>query len=274
MVSSSKVRGWVAVSVAALVPMSGVVGAGSHEGLAPFAPPQQAAATPVQLPARANVGQAAQVQAAIQTTIDGGPVSLALTTSSSITNVGADGSYTARSTIDVIDVTNAPASADVAAWGFRDLQGVSFDQTYASTGVPIASTSRAVDAQSLVLDSVSMAYIGFPNEPILVGDSWNVDGMIGSEGLTFRVVYQCRLASVVDGTFTVDVSYAENFTSTVDDGVSNGTISGTGTLSGSLANPLMVWGGLNQTIDGVTTIDGVATPMRRDTSVSLTSLGE
>ncbi len=86
-------------------------------------------------------------------------------------------------------------------------------------------------------------------------------------------MYQCRLASVADGTYTVDVSYAENFSAPVEGGTADGTISGTGTLNGSLANPLVVWGGLNQTIDGVATINGGATPMRRDTSVTLTSNG-
>ena len=285
MISASRIQGWVAVSLATLVPVSGAVGAGSaspaglvaEAGARPetgaLAPNQQGMSAPIQLPAPAVVGQVAYVQAAIQTTIEGGPVSLSLATSASITNVGGDGSYTARSTIDSVDVTNAPASADVGAWGFTAVQGMSFDQSYAATGTPIDNAARSVDAQSLILDSVSMAYIGFPTTAVVVGESWNVDGTIGSDGLTFKVTYQCRLASVADGSYTVNVSYAENFSSPVESGVVDGTISGTGTLSGSLTNPLVVSGGLNQTIDGVRTVDGAATPMRTDTSVTLTAIG-
>ncbi len=260
MVSSSRIRGWVAISLGALVPVSGVVGAGSTS-------------PSVQLPAPAVVGQAAYLEATIQTTIEGGPVSLSLATSSSITDVGGDGSYTARSTIDSVAVTNAPASADVGAWGFTAVQGMSFDQSYAATGTPIDTTTRSVDAQSLIVDFVSMAYIGFPATAVRVGESWNVEGTIGSDGLTFDVTYQCRLASVVGGSYSVDVSYAENFSSPVLDGIVDGTISGTGTLTGSLANPLVVSGGLNQTIDGVRMVNGAATPMRTDTSVTLTARG-
>lgn len=236
-------------------------------------PADHALAEPVELPAPAAVGQAALTETAIQTTIGGGPVSLVFTMSSAVTDVNNDGSYVARSVIDSVAVTNAPASADVSAWGFDRLQGVSFDQRYASTGTPIASQSGVVDAQSMLRDSVGIASVGFPTEPVTIGDSWQVEGRIRSQSLVVPVTYQCRLVSVVDHTYVLDVSYAQNFSAAVADGVAEGTISGTGTLSGSLANPLVVSGGLNQTIDGVAIIDGMATPMRRDTSVTITATG-
>jgi len=236
-------------------------------------PADHALAEPVELPAPAAVGQAALTETAIQTTIGGGPVSLVFTMSSAVTDVDNDGSYVARSVIDSVAVTNAPASADVSAWGFDRLQGVSFDQRYASTGTPIASQSGVVDAQSLLRDSVGIVSVGFPTEPVTIGDSWQVEGRIRSESLVVPVTYQCRLVSVVDDTYVLDVSYAQNFSAAVANGVAEGTISGTGTLGGSLANPLVVSGGLNQTIDGVAIIDGMATPMRRDTSVTITATG-
>lgn len=264
----------VAVSAATLVVVTNAhVGhAGSSEEPTDRASAAvDSAAEPIRLPAPAAVGQAARTETAIQTTIDGGPVSLLLATSSSVTDVNNDGSYVARSVIDSVAVTNAPASADISTWGFSRLEGVSFDQAYASTGTPLGGGSRSFDAQSLVLDSVAMTSFGFPVEPVVVGDSWNVDGRIGSDGVDFTVTYQCRLVAVVGSTYTVDVSYAETFSADVDGGIAEGTISGTGTLSGLLDNPLAVWGELNQTIDGVTTINGTATPMRRDTSVTLTT---
>ncbi len=128
------------MSVAALVPVSGVAGASAS-----------GATIPIQLPAPAAVGQVAETQAAIQTTVDGGPVSLSVLTSSSVTAVHGDGSYVAHSVLDEVEVTNAPASADIRAWGFADLQGLSFDQRYAATGTPLPNNSRSVDARSIIV---------------------------------------------------------------------------------------------------------------------------
>jgi hypothetical protein len=254
--SKGRIRGLTACFVAALLPAGGAV--------AEHSVPQ-----PIQLPAAAVVGQAARSQADIQTTIDGGQVALRLVTSSSITSVAGNGSYTAHSVIDAIEVMNAPASADVRSWGFDDLEGSSFDRTFAASGAPLTTPTRSAPAQSLILDSVSMVSLGFPAGPVGVGDSWTVGGHISSHGMAFDVTYQCRLAAVADGAYSVDVSYAEAFNASVGGATSEGTISGTGTLSGSLSNPLLVWGGLNQTIDGVRTTGTSATPLRQDTSITL-----
>lgn len=254
----SRGRLWrvTACVVAALLPASGAVA-------------EHSAGPPVQLPAPASEGQSARSQAVIQTTVDGGEVTLQLATSSYVANVAADGSYTARSTINAVAVTNAPASADVASWGLDDLEGSTFDRAYAASGAPLTAPSRSVSAQSLILDSVSMVSLGFPETPVAVGDSWTAAGRISSHGMTFDITYQCRLATVTDGAYSVDVSYTEGFSAAVDGATTEGTISGTGTLSGSLANPLLLWGGLNQTIDGVRTDGNSATTLRQDTSIQL-----
>lgn len=256
MLSRGRVRGVIACMCAALVPAASAVAEHRY--------PET-----VQLPAPAAVGQAARSEATIQTTIDDGLVSLQLVTTSAITNVDGDGSYTAHSVIEAVEVTNAPASANVTSWGLTDLTGTSFDRMYASTGVPLTPATRSVDAQSLVLDSVSMVSVGFPAAPVSVGDSWTVDGDITSDGLAFDVTFQCRLASVADGTYSVDISYAEGFSAPLDGGTAEGTISGTGTLNGSLGNPLLLWGGLNQTIDGIVTTGNSAATLRQDTSITL-----
>lgn len=256
MLSSGRVRGLIACVVAALAPAAGVVA-------------EQRVEQPVQLPAPAAQGQTAATRAVIQSTIDGGEVTLQLATSSYVTNVAVDGSFTARSVIDAVEVTNAPASADVMSWGFDDLEGSTYQRAYASSGAPLTAPSRSAGAESLILDSISMVSLGFPATPVAVGDLWTVGGRISSHGMTFDVTYQCRLAVVVDGTYSVDISYAESFSASADGAGYEGTISGTGTLSGSLTNPLLVWGGLNQTIDGVRTEGNSATTLRQDTSIAL-----
>ena len=253
-----RVRGVFACTLASLVPTASAV---AEHRVSPA----------VQLPAPAIEGQRAIAEAAIQTTIDDGQVSLQLVTTSSVTDVAGDGSYTARSVIEAVEVTNAPASADVMSWRFDDLVGTSYDRLYAATGSPLNSATRSASPRSLVLDSISMVSLGFPTTPVDVGDSWTVAGRISSAGMGFDVTYQCRLASVADGTYSVDVSYAEGFSAGLGGGVAEGTISGTGTLSGSLANPLVLWGSLNQTIDGVVTTGNSAAAMRQDTFITLTS---
>jgi hypothetical protein len=227
----------------------------------------------VELPAPAAVGQRAIADATVATTIDGGTATLRLVTSSSIIDVGDDGSYTARSLIESVEVTNAPASADVTSWGLDDLEGTSFDRLYDPSGAPVTLTRRSPAPRSFVLDSMSMVSLGFPTSPIEVGDSWTVTGRIASEGMTFGVTYRCRLKSVSDVAYDVDVSYAEGFTITLPSGTAEGTISGTGTLRGSLLNPLVLSGGLHQTIDGVVTTGNAATAMRHDTSITINSSG-
>jgi hypothetical protein len=254
--SRRRIRGLTACFAAALLPAGAAV--------AEHNVPQ-----PIQLPAPAAVGQSARTQADIQTTIDGGQVTLRLVTSSSITRVAGNGSYTAHSVIDAVEVMNAPASADVRSWGFDNLEGSSYDRTFSASGAPLTTPSRSVPAQSLILDSVSMVSLGFPAAPVALGDAWTVAGRISSDGMAFDVTYQCRLAALADGTYSVDVSYAEAFNASVDGVTSEGTISGTGTLSGSLANPLLLWGGLNQTIEGVRTTGNSASALRQDTSITL-----
>lgn len=261
MFAGGTARKMTALSLAALVPSGGAL------------VDEHSASAPVQLPAPAAVGQGTTTEAVIETTVDGGPVSLHLVTTSLVTAVRPNGAYTARSVIDSLEVTNAPASADVSSWGFRELQGATFNRTYASTGRPLNLATRSVGEQALVLDAVSMAYVGFPTEPIRVGDSWTVEGRIASGGWTYDVAYHCRLAAVLDGSYSVDISYVDGFSYAVDNGSAEGTISGTGTLSGSLENPLVVSGRLNQTIDGIVTVDDSATPMRTDTSITLTEAG-
>ena len=254
--SRGRFRGLTACIVAALVPAGTAVA-------------EHSVAQPVQLPAPATLGQAARSEAIIQTTIDDGEVTLQLVTSTSVTRVAGDGSYTAHSIIEAVEVTNAPASANVNSWGFDALEGSSFDRTFAASGAPLNAPNRSAAAQSVILDSVSMVSLGFPATPVGVGDAWTVDGRIVSHGMTFDVTYQCRLAAVADGAFSVDVSYAEGFSASADGVTAEGTISGTGTLSGSLANPLVLWGALNQTIDGVQTTGNAATTLRQDTSITL-----
>ncbi len=66
------------------------------------------------------------------------------------------------------------------------------------------------------------------------------------------------------------VVFAQDFSITDPlHGQIDATISGQGTLQGSLDNVLVVSGAITQTVDGVTTSNGVTTPLSVDSSIHI-----
>jgi hypothetical protein len=193
--------------------------------------------------------------------------------STAVTAVNAgDGSYTTRSTISAIEV---PDGAEVAGNAVTNLVSQSFEQSFAGNGAAIPQASTLINAATMpadqqeaganVVDAVSMAWVGFPAEPVTVGMAWTTSGTIGSHGTEIPVTYQCALTAISDSTYTMSVSYTQAFSQATDDGVIEATIAGAGTIVGSLSNPLVMSATVNQTIDG---IQGAA-PLHSDTSIRL-----
>jgi hypothetical protein len=67
----------------------------------------------------------------------------------------------------------------------------------------------------------------------------------------------------------MEVSYTQSFSSPSDAGVIEATIGGSGTVVGSLTNPLVGSATLHQTVDG---IQG-AEPLHSDTSIAFSGTG-
>jgi hypothetical protein len=263
----------VAASVVVSVLVSVVVSVGVA-GSRVDAEPVEAttAVASVQLPAPAVVGQQADVRARVAHTTAAGSFELVVSLSTAVTVVNTDGSYTTRSTISMLDV---PVGAEIAGNGVNNLVNQSFEQTFTAGGAAIPQDSTLINATSMsaeqqasgraLVNALSMVSIGFPPEPVAVGTSWTVDGAVGSQGITIPVTYYCSLTALTDSTYTMAVSYTRPFSHSANAGVIEATIAGSGTIVGSLTNPLVVSAALYQTIDG---IEGSA-PLHIDTSIAL-----
>jgi hypothetical protein len=110
-----------------------------------------------------------------------------------------------------------------------------------------------------------MVSVGFPEEPVAVGDTWTSQGSVGSHGTTIPVTYHSSLTALTDSTYTMDVSYAQSFSQSTDAGAIEATIAGSGRITGSVTNPLVVSATLYQSVDG---IQGSA-PFHNDTTIEL-----
>jgi hypothetical protein len=267
-------------AVAVVASVAGMLGGPSRatHGAASVVPSTDtpAAAVAVELPAPAVVGQQADGSTRISHSTAAGTFEVAVTMSTAVTAVNADGSYTTRSTIGTLDV---PVGAELAGEGVNVLVNQSFEQSFTATGAANTAASTLITAAALtpaqqasgraLVDAVSMVSVGFPDTPVAVGAAWTSPGTIGSHGTVVPVTYQCLLTALDASTYTVEVSYTEVFSSPSDAGAIEATVAGWGTIVGSVANPLVVTATLHQTIDG---IQG-AEPLQNDTSITFTGAG-
>lgn len=270
-------RTTLAVTVAIAGALAQTSGPPTHAAEAGATVQTEAASPPIDLPAAAEVGQRATLGTSITHLLDVGTIGLRLELSSSVTAVNADGSYSTRSTIDTVDITASPEDVDIDG-----LQAVSFNQSFSPTGEPtgasLVNPAALSQAQKtggrVLLDAVGMINVGFPAEPVSVGSSWTTSGVVGSHGLSLNVTYQCRLAEVVDGRYRVELTYSQDFNEPGLGGVVAGTVSGSGTISGALDNPLVVSGTVSQVIVGIVNLDnGSSRPVSGDTTIEVTSAG-
>jgi hypothetical protein len=265
-----------AAAVATVMSIVGVVSGSSTPaqaaGTSSPATEAAAAAAAVQLPAPAVVGQQVEVAAQVgHATVDG-RFEVSVSMSTAVTAVNGDGSYTTRTTIGTVDVH---VGAELAGDGVNALGTRSFEQSFTPTGAANPEASTLIDAASMtaeqqesgraLVDAMSMISVGFPAEPVAVGAAWTSQGTMGSNGTIIPVTYQCRLTALDASTYTMEVSYTESFSQPSDTGTIEATMAGWGTITGSVANPLVISAKLNQAIDG---IKGYA-PFHHDTSISV-----
>lgn len=236
-----------------------------------------------QLPAPAVVGQTAQLSVMVDSDIalaaTSGPLSLDIGVAREVAGVDtAAGTYSTRSVISDIALSQAPAGFDVSV--LESVRNTSVVQQFDTTGTPLgpaaiensASTEQS-DGGRRLLRLMGVTTLGYPSEPVAVGASWSSTGTAAdTSGIIVDVVYQCRLVAVEGQTFTVEVSFAQDF-SIADPahGQIDATISGQGTLQGSLDNVLIVSGAINQTVDGITTVNGATAPLSVASAIQIAS---
>jgi len=237
-----------------------------------------AASPAVKLPAPAAVGQQATVTTRIAHTTDAGRFEVEVSMTTAVTAVNAaDGSHTTRSTISTVDV---PVGAEIAGPGVNALVTRSFEQSFTASGAAIPEASTLIDAASMtaeqqqsgraLVDAMSMISVGFPEEPVAVGAAWTSPGTVGSHGSVIPVIYHCRLTALDASTYTMEVSYTQTFSLASEAGAIEATVAGTGSIVGSVSNPLAVSATLHQTIDGIQGVE----PLHQDTSIAFNGTGE
>lgn len=236
-----------------------------------------------QLPARPVAGQAAQVSVMVDSDISGGsttgPLSFDLGVSREVAGVdAATGAYSTRSVIGDVAVSQAPVGFDVSV--LESVRGMSTLQQFDATGTPLdrgavenAVSAEQTDGGRRLLRMMAVTTVGYPSEPVAIGASWSSSGAAAdANGISIDVVYQCRLVAVEGRAFTIEVSFAQDF-SIADPvhGQIDGTISGQGTLQGSLDNVLVVNGAIYQTVDGITNMNGATAPLSVASSIQIAS---
>lgn len=215
----------------------------------------------ITLPPTAALGQAASSITTVELAItaDAAPIELAIQVdlSSAIDEVSDDGGYVAVTTIDQVQLVNAPEGVDGSALGYDALAGARFQQTFDPTGRIVAT--EVLDAESLS-DAARLAAEGFtgnlqsaqfvyPAEVVGVGAKWSAELEIAAEGFTIPATYHYELTDVSDGRYTIAVSYDTAFDTTIQEIPATGTVTGLGTVTGSIDNPLDLSVTLGQTID-------------------------
>jgi hypothetical protein len=215
------------------------------------------------LPVPYQVGQSASTTNTFDTTIDlsgGGMdenVTLAfqLDLTSMVTAVDDDGGSVVDSTIEGLEWIEQPDGFDVGA--AEDLVGVMYSETYDSSG---AATSRElIDADALtaeqrqaadefLMQAESVAF-GFPGGPVAPGATWTSDTSVNSSGVELPVTYHYELVSLDAGSYTIEVTYDSQVDTSVDGTDLAGEISGRGTITGAVDNPLALSFSFEQDVD-------------------------
>lgn len=233
------------------------------------------------LPGPAIVGQTAQSSVSYDSTINSTPASGALSVHAvvarTVTAVDAAGGYQTQAVVTSIEVSRAPSGFNTGQ--IDGLAGLTVQQSFTATGAPIdAGTSAAVGSgppasgTGHLLDWIAATSIAFPAEPVAVGASWPSAGQASVGGVTVPIEYQCRLASVDDSQYVVELSYAADFDATATSmGDVSGTIAGWGTMTGSRSNPLVVSGSVNQSIDGWARVGETTAPLSVTSTLTVTS---
>jgi hypothetical protein len=236
------------------------------------------AASAVELPPAATAGQTATSMTRIDVGISAGAseieLGVELHASTEVVDVGADGGYVTLSTYDDIVLTSGEAAASAAA--FDALAGVEFRQAIEASGrvtsvapvEPDALTDEQRGAFASVVGNLQGAQTVYPDVPVGVGARWSVEQAVSGDSFPVTASYHYELTAIDDGRYTIAVSYSSTFDTVVDGVAAAGTVSGLGSINGSVGNPLDVTytlGQLTHSTAGGSTVD-VAVTVRTEST--------
>jgi hypothetical protein len=275
MSSPSWSRGLAVASVLACVPLAVATGpavASGDDGSEAVVESAGDVANAIELPPAATVGQHATSVTRIDVGITAGAseigLGVELHASTEVVDVGADGGYVTRSTYDDIVLTSGDAATGATA--FDALAGVEFWQMIEGSGrvtsvAPVdrdALTDEQRSAFASVVGNLQGAQTVYPDVPVGLGARWDVEQPVAGDSFPVTAAYHYELTAIEDGRFTIAVSYSSSFDTVVDGVAAAGTVSGLGSIHGSVDNPLDMTYTLGQathSIAGGTTVDVAVT---------------
>ncbi len=210
----------------------------------------------IQLPGIAEVGQTGSGSATINVdlSVSGSgiaqDVSLGLILGYDANVVEADErGYTAETEITETDVSEAPEGADLST--LESLVGVRYRQTFAADGeagaLELANADELTPEQTEAFEQFgsglsSAAALAYPAEPIGIGARWTSTAVVESEGFEAEVDYNYELVEVDGTSYLIDLTYDEDIDQEVDQGgtalQAKGNVNGSGSVRGSVDNPL------------------------------------
>ena len=241
----------------------------------------------ITLPPVAQVGQTAQntIGMTMDMGVDGAGTSteigfgLEMVMSSEVTEVAADGGYAALTTLDSVTVVDLPDGVNEADLPCVGVTGLEVEQTFDAAGntVSMEAIGDELDStQSLCVDQLSstesQSAVVYPDEPVGPGATWSADIVATNQGIEIPVTYHYALTDVSDGRFTIETTLDSDFDLDQDGLVGTGNMSGSGTFTGAVANPMEMTSAFNLTLDMVSDIDGEELSMTVDMSLDTESV--
>jgi hypothetical protein len=243
-------------------------------------------ANAVTLPASARVGEVTNstvaLDMAMSTTIGGwideASIGLAMTLTSEITEVFPDGGYVALTSLDSVEATELPDGTDPSTVPCVGVSGVQLVQTFdaAANTVSVEAVDTGLDAAALACveeftSTQTQSTVVFPAEPIGPGASWTADVVFRSQGIEMPVTYHYTLTDMADGRYTIDATLASDLDVSRNRLSAIGTLSGSGTLSGAIDNPMDVSSSFEMTMGLASSMGGRDLTMTTDITTHTTS---
>jgi Family of unknown function (DUF6263) len=244
----------------------------------------------IELPGTAEVGQSGTGSAtiSIDLAMEGPgvsqevPLSLRIDTDAEVVDV-TDSGYVAGTTIRKAKLLDAPADLDPAS--IEAIAGVTYRQEFAADGTPgeieVTNADELSNQQLQAFDEfasqLNTAALAYPPEPVGVGARWKSTQPVQGEGFDVDITYEYELTAIEGDTYTVEIHYDQDIDDDIQQGGQSahlaGTVTGGGTTSGSVANPLLVNTSIDQNFDVDIESDGDQIAMTMDVSVELKSTG-
>ena len=248
-----------AITCAPLAPLSAPVAASGDDGSGAVVLSAGNPGTSIALPARPAPGQTATTVTVIDVSVTAGGSTIdfdvELRATVGIDAIATGGGYATAGVFD--SVAAESEAANVGAARFDALTGVTYRETIEADGF-VASLEplepgRLSEEQRLALASVADTLRGvqavYPDEPVGLGARWTVEQPVAASSFPVTAAYHYELTAIGPRRFTVSVSYSSEFDATIEGVAATGTVSGLGSIDGSIDNPLDVSFVLGQTTD-------------------------